>query len=102
MTVSDLIGTWSTDELAVENYSGDAITLQWSTLWDAAAEAGRSRLYGGIHIQDGDLRAQEMGALVAKDAWSATKELFTAEGDTTAGQAFDNLFGIRTEGNVFA
>ena len=99
---ADLIGTWSTDELAFENYSGDPITLQWSTLWDAAAEAGRSRLYGGIHIQDGDLRAREMGVLVAKDAWSATTDLFTAEGDTSSGQAFDNLFSIRADGNVFA
>ena len=99
---ADLIGTWSTDELAFENYSGGPITLQWSTLWDAAAEAGRSRLYGGIHIQDGDLRAREMGVLVAKDAWSATTDLFTAEGDSSSEQAFDNLFSIRTDGNVFA
>ena len=78
---ADLIGTWSTNELGFETYSGDPITLQWLTLWDAAAEAGQSRLYGGIHIQDGDLRAREMGIKVANDAWSATTELFTAEID---------------------
>ena len=59
-------------------------------------------MYGGIHIQDGDLRAREMGVLVAKDAWSATTDLFTAEGDSSSEQAFDNLFSIRTDGNVFA
>lgn len=78
---ADLIGTWSTNELGFETYNGDSITLQWLTLWDAAAEAGQSRLYGGIHIQDGDLRAREMGIKVANDAWSATTELFTAEID---------------------
>lgn len=33
------------------------LTLRLSTLKEAADEAGRSRLYGGIHFQDGDLRA---------------------------------------------
>ena len=42
----------------------------------------------GIHIQDGDLRAREMGVQVAKDAWIATTELFTAEIDASAAQAF--------------
>ena len=98
----DLIGSWSTEELAFENYSGDPITLQWPTLWDAAAEAGRSRLYGGIHIQDGDLRAREMGVKVAKDAWIATTELFTAEIDASAAQAFDDLFSLRPDSNVLA
>ena len=98
----DLIGSWSTEELAFENYSGDPITLQWSTLWDAAAEAGRSRLYGGIHIQDGDLRAREMGVQVAKDAWTATTELFTAEEESSSGQAFNNLFGTTTDLNLLA
>ena len=98
----DLIGSWSTEELAFENYSGDPITLQWSTLWDAAAEAGRSRLYGGIHIQDGDLRAREMGVQVAKDAWTATTELFTAEEESSSGQALNNLFDTTTDLNLLA
>ncbi|MEC8214630.1 MAG: vanadium-dependent haloperoxidase, partial [Cyanobacteriota bacterium] len=79
----DLIGRYTTDALAFEAYDGDPITLQWGTVWDAAAEAGRSRLYGGIHIQDGDLRAREMGQQVAAQVWSATEALFTAEDGTT-------------------
>ncbi|MAR05478.1 MAG: hypothetical protein CL862_00005, partial [Cyanobium sp. NAT70] len=74
----DLIGSWSTDELTFENYDGDPITLQWNSVWDAAAEAGRSRLYGGIHIQDGDLRGREMGQQVAEHVWEKTESLFTA------------------------
>ena len=74
----DLIGSYSTDALTFEQYDGDPITLQWSTVWDAAAEAGRSRLYGGIHIQDGDLRARAMGKAVAEVAWDASEALFTA------------------------
>ncbi len=75
----DLIGSYSTDALAFEQYDGEPITLQWDTVWDAAAEAGRSRLYGGIHIQDGDLRARAMGKAVAEVAWQASEALFTAE-----------------------
>ena len=76
---ADLIGSWTTDALAFESYQGDPITLQWGTVWEAAAEAGRSRLYGGIHIQDGDLRARVMGQQVAQQVWDHTESLFTAE-----------------------
>ena len=79
----DLIGAWSTDELSFEEYDGDTIHLSWNTLWDAAAEAGRSRLYGGIHIQDGDLRGRAMGQQVAETVWSQTESLFEGFGDTS-------------------
>ena len=75
----DLIGYWSTEQLAFENYSGDPIALQWNTVWDAAEQAGRSRLYGGIHIQDGDLRGRSMGHRVALDVIEQTQELFGFE-----------------------
>ena len=61
----DLMGRWSTDQLTFETYDGEPIVLQWDTLRDAAAEAGVSRLYGGIHIPDGDLRGRLMGQQVA-------------------------------------
>ena len=79
----DLIGAWSTDKLSFEEYDGDAIHLSWNTLWDAAEEAGRSRLYGGIHIQDGDLRGRAMGQQVAETVWSQTEALFAGSGDTS-------------------
>ena len=78
----DLIGSWSTDELSFEAYDGDTIHLSWNTLWEAAAEAGRSRLYGGIHIQDGDLRGRAMGQQVAEMVWSQTESLFAGFADT--------------------
>ena len=62
----DLIGQHTTSQMEFEDYDGEPITLQWETLWDAAADAGRSRLYGGIHIQDGDLRGREIGSAVGE------------------------------------
>ena len=79
----DLIGAWSTDALSFEEYSGDTIHLRWNTLWDAAAEAGRSRLYGGIHIQDGDLRGRAMGRQVAETVWGQTESLFEGFSETS-------------------
>ncbi|RCL53860.1 MAG: phosphoesterase [Synechococcus sp. MED-G70] len=79
----DLIGAWSTDELSFEEYDGDTIRLSWNTLWDAAAQAGRSRLYGGIHIQDGDLRGRAMGQQVAETVWGQTESLFSGFGETS-------------------
>jgi hypothetical protein len=47
----------------------ETITLRWDSLWDAADEAGVSRRYGGIHFQDGDLRARQAGADVGAQAY---------------------------------
>jgi len=41
-------------------------TLEWLTFSAAADEAGISRLYGGIHFQEGDLYGRDLGALVGK------------------------------------
>ena len=56
----DLIGQHTTSQMECEDYNGKPITLQWTNFWDAAADAGRSRLYGGIHIQDGDLGGERL------------------------------------------
>ena len=59
--VVTLLPTW-----IFEDYDGEPIVLKWDTLYDAAADAGYSRLYGGIHIQDGDLRGREIGEAVGQ------------------------------------
>lgn len=58
-----------------DNYGGSyldpttGITLAWNTFSDAAAQAGMSRLYGGIHFMDGNLVGQDMGQKVASVVW---------------------------------
>ena len=42
--------------------------LQWATYYDAADQAGISRLYGGIHVEADDLRGRVMGAQCGLDA----------------------------------
>jgi len=54
----------------IEEGPADDVVLQWDTYRDAADEAGISRLFGGIHIQDGDLRGRVLGEQVGLNAIS--------------------------------
>ena len=45
------------------------VTLSWPTFSDAAAEAGVSRRYGGIHFLQGDLDGRVTGRIVAQRCW---------------------------------
>ncbi len=45
------------------------ITLRWRTFGDAAAQAGISRRYGGIHFETGDLVSRRLGERVGQRAW---------------------------------
>ncbi|NER25709.1 MAG: hypothetical protein F6J96_34455 [Symploca sp. SIO1C2] len=51
------------------------ITLSWETFSDAASEAGRSRLYGGIHIELGNTGGAQLGTLVGEVVWKKYQSL---------------------------
>lgn len=89
---TDLIGEFNTDELVFEDYDGPTISLRWDTVWEAAAEAGLSRLYGGIHIKDGDLYGRQLGTEVAQDVWAASTALFTGNAEPVSGTVGEWLF----------
>lgn len=42
----------------------EELTLEWDTFSEAADEAGISRIYGGIHFEDGDLNSRSLGTEV--------------------------------------
>ncbi|MEL6928106.1 MAG: vanadium-dependent haloperoxidase [Cyanobacteria bacterium J06600_6] len=44
----------------------ETVTLTWDTFSEAADEAGISRLYGGIHFEDGDLNGRVLGRQVGQ------------------------------------
>ena len=52
------------------------VTLQWATYFDAADEAGISRLYGGIHVAADDYRDRVMGVQIGKRAWNEAFRYF--------------------------
>ena len=52
--------------------------LQWATYQDAADEAGRSRIWGGIHVPVDDYPGRAIGARCAEAAWARAQTLFGA------------------------
>lgn len=54
------------------------VTLSWSHFSLAADEAGLSRIYGGIHFDDGDINGRSLGQDVAASAF--TQALFYING----------------------
>ena len=52
------------------------VTLQWATYYDAADQAGQSRLFGGIHVQADDFTGRIIGSTCGKDAWALAQRYY--------------------------
>ena len=55
------------------------VTLEWATYYDAADQAGLSRLYGGIHISADDLTGRRIGSQCGKDAWALAERYYAGQ-----------------------
>jgi hypothetical protein len=64
------------DSLAVDRGPSEDVTLQWGTYYDAADQAGLSRLFGGIHIPPDDFEGRKIGSICGKDAWALAQRYF--------------------------
>ena len=53
------------------------VTLSWATFSDAAAQAGLSRRYGGIHFRTADLAGRAMGRLIGAQAFDKAQTYIT-------------------------
>lgn len=78
------LGTWTIEAEGLEFEAGpeEPIVLQWASYYDAADQAGISRLYGGIHVRADDLRGRELGATCGIEAWALATQYF--DGSITA------------------
>ncbi len=63
-------------ELQVELGPTEDVTLQWASYYDAADQAGLSRLFGGIHISPDDFDGRTMGSICGKDAWALAQRYY--------------------------
>ena len=63
-------------ELSVDDGPSEDVTLQWATYYDAADQAGLSRLYGGIHIPEDDFAGRKVGSECGKAAWDLAQRYF--------------------------
>ena len=69
---------WTTPkgELLHEEGPTQDVTVQWATYFDAADQAGISRLYMGIHISQDDFEGRIIGAEVGTGAWALAQQYF--------------------------
>lgn len=62
--------------LAFEKGPSQAVQLQWATYYDAADQAGISRLYGGIHVPVDDGPGRIVGSKCGIGAWELANKYF--------------------------
>jgi len=55
------------------------IPLEWATYYDAADQAGQSRLWGGIHIQADDFNGRIIGSQCGKEAWALAQRYYAGK-----------------------
>ncbi len=73
------IGTYTAPSntfLKFERGPSQTVQMQWATYFDAADQAGLSRLYGGIHPSADDLAGRRAGAQCGKSAWALARQYF--------------------------
>jgi hypothetical protein len=64
-------------ELKVETGPSADVVLQWGTYYDAADQAGQSRLYGGIHVQADDFAGRVIGSQCGLAAWALAQRYYS-------------------------
>lgn len=77
---------------------GDTLTLSWDTFTQAADEGGISRLYGGIHFEDGDVNGRQLGRDVGETVWSKLQ----AFADANATEVSLSLMALAAVSDGFA
>jgi hypothetical protein len=72
--------------LSFEHGPTTDVDLEWATYYDAADQAGQSRLFGGIHIRADDFTGRRLGSLCGRAAWDLAQQYFSGS-QSPAGQA---------------
>jgi hypothetical protein len=68
--------TFAPGYLFFEQGPSAPVTLQWATYFDAADQAGQSRVWGGIHVQADDFEGRRVGDTVGKSVLSLAETYF--------------------------
>ena len=72
----------------------EVVTLAWQTFTEASDEAGISRIYGGIHFDDGNLNSELLGRQVGEKVFARTQRL--ARGEAASVPEPGMLMGLLT------
>ncbi len=62
--------------LTFEQGPSQTVQLQWASYYDAADQAGLSRLYGGIHVTVDDFVGRITGSQVGQSVWAQAQKYF--------------------------
>jgi len=68
--------TFTPGYLTFEQGPSKPITLRWASYYDAADQAGISRIFGGIHIPIDDFTGRKIGSKIGKSAWALAARYF--------------------------
>jgi hypothetical protein len=71
--------TFNPGFLTFEQGPSAPVQLQYATYYDAADDAGISRIYGGIHIPTDDFKGRIMGQRVGQTAWAKAKKYYRGQ-----------------------
>jgi len=71
-------GTWTVKKGSFKFEAGPSadVVLEWATYYDAADQAGQSRLFGGIHVAADDFMGRIVGATCGKDALALAQRYY--------------------------
>jgi hypothetical protein len=58
------------------------VELQWATYYDAADQAGQSRIWGGIHILADDFNGRLMGSIIGDNAYDKARTYYAGTATT--------------------
>ncbi|MGH2392564.1 MAG: vanadium-dependent haloperoxidase, partial [Candidatus Limnocylindria bacterium] len=72
------LSDWTTHagDLLHEEGPTQDVTLQWATYYDAADQAGISRLWMGIHISADDFEGRKIGSECGREGWALATRYF--------------------------
>src|SRR5581483_7685099 len=70
------LGSYTVTSLAFEQGPTAPVMLQWASYFDAADQAGISRIWGGIHPPVDDFTGRRVGSEVGQTVWALAKQYF--------------------------
>jgi hypothetical protein len=78
------LATWTVPAGSFEVERGPSVDvpLQWATYYDAADQAGLSRLFGGIHVRADDLNGRVIGSQCGIEAWALAQRYYEGSART--------------------
>ena len=69
--------TVAANSMQIDRGPSAPVDLQWCSYYDAADQAGQSRIWGGIHVKEDDYHGRETGAVAGISAYTLAEKYWT-------------------------